>query len=106
MIKDQNSLDDMFLINISLMEKTVNTCIRKGREWNNLKNRVEGLENILKEKSLAENKMEVAVPELEKVLKAMAQKVVYLEEPIVTLKDAKKKLIHMNYLNILLNLQS
>ena len=35
--------------------------------------------------------MEVAVRELKKVLKAMAQKVVYLEEPIVTLKDAQKK---------------
>ena len=48
-------------------------------EGNKLKNRVEGLENILKEKSLAENKME-----------AMARKVVYLEEEIVTPKNAKK----------------
>ena len=35
-------------------------------EGNKLKNRVEELENILKEKSLAENKMEVAVREMEK----------------------------------------
>ena len=59
-------------------------------EGNKLKNRVEELENILKEKSLAENKMEVAVRELEIVVKAMARKVVYLEEENVTLKNAKK----------------
>ena len=65
-------------------------------EGNKLKNRVEEPENILKEQSSAENKMEVAVREMEKVVKAKARKFVYLEEEIVNIKNAKK-IIQMNH---------
>ena len=50
---------------------------------------MEELENILKEKSSAENKIGGAVMELEKVVKAMARKVLNLEEDIVILKNSK-----------------
>ena len=48
------------------------------------------LEKEVEDKSLAESKMEHAVKELEKVVKAMTRKVLYLEEEIVKVKVNSK----------------
>ena len=42
---------------------------------------------MVKEKSAAENKMEHAVRQLEKVVKAMTCKVLYLEEEVMNIKE-------------------
>ena len=62
----------------------------KSPEENNLKERLEQLEKVVKAKETAEIKMERAVREMEKVVKAMSRKVIHLEEEIVNIKDNNK----------------
>ena len=56
-----------------------------------LNKRIDELEKIVEKKLLEQKKMEMAVRELEKVVKAMSQKVIHLEEDIVMIKDDNLK---------------
>ena len=62
----------------------------KYQEEGKLMDRLVYLEKIVEEKSLAERKMEHSLRELEKVVKAITCKVLYLEEKIVKVKVNSK----------------
>ena len=53
--------------------------------------RITDLENVIKEKSSAESKMQNAVEKFENVVKAMTRKVLYLEEEVKNMKENSKK---------------
>ena len=55
-----------------------------------MNHRLEELEKLEKDQSQGEKKMELAVTELEKVVKAMSRKVIQLEEELVKVKDSIK----------------
>ena len=55
------------------------------------KERVDKLEQIVKDKISEEKKMKHAIQELEKVLKAMSRKVIHLEEQVVKMKEDSKE---------------
>ena len=55
------------------------------------KERVDKLEQIVKDKISEEKKMKHAIQELEKVLKAMSRKVIHLEEEVVKMKEDSKE---------------
>ena len=57
----------------------------------NMKERIEELEKIMKEKESAESKMKNAVRQLEIVVKAMTRKVLSLEEEITKIKENSEK---------------
>ena len=63
----------------------------KSPEEIKLEQRLEVLEKLIEDKSQGEKKMELAVKELEKVVKAMSRKVIQLEEELVIVKDSQKK---------------
>ena len=56
-----------------------------------IKERVDQLEQVLKDKLTEENKMQKAMTEMEKVVKAMSRKVLNLEEEIVKMKEDRKE---------------
>ena len=60
-------------------------------DQNSLKERVEQLEKVVKDKSSEENKMQYDIKALEKVVKAMSRKVYNLEEEIVKIKEDSKE---------------
>ena len=51
-----------------------------------MKERVDKLEQVVKDMFAEEKKKQKAIIELEKVLKAMSRKVIHLEEQVVTMK--------------------
>ena len=56
-----------------------------------MKERIDKLEKVVREKVSEEKKMAVAVIELEKVVKAMSRKVIHLEEEIISIKASSHK---------------
>ena len=56
-----------------------------------LKERINELEKVVREKVSEEKKMAVAITELEKVVKAMSRKVIHLEEEIISVKASSHK---------------
>ena len=67
----------MFLKVVAYLAKDVTICIKKkmSPDQNSLKERVEELEKVVKDKSSEENKLKYAIKALEIVVKAMSSKV-------------------------------
>ena len=93
-IKDiQNSAGNLFFTQVVFLVSNVIFYTRKkikSPEQTKQKRRLEMIQKLIEDKSEEQKKIELAVKELERVVKAMSRKVIQLEEELMIVKDSQK----------------